>query len=168
MIFFGLYTNWKRIHFDKDFDKVKRQEAEGETNQDIQKPIQQILCDVHEEANENRDPVENLMHQNKRLTSMMARVSLSNERHSMVILFLTFVIIALTIYSIFYPREMVINPKGNEPSKQEPVGIDSSIVHRDATISSKSLEIVRTAKERLLLQELSSRSNGSNTRGGIS
>lgn len=95
MMIIGLKTKWKRINFDSP---KNREESEKETNQDIQKPIQQLICDVHEEANnKNREFLDNLMHENKRMTSMLGRVYLSNERSSTIMLILTLILLLFTI-----------------------------------------------------------------------
>jgi hypothetical protein len=44
-------TTWQRRNFAEDNpDPAVRQAAELETLHDLQKPIQQLLCDAHEEA----------------------------------------------------------------------------------------------------------------------
>jgi hypothetical protein len=43
-------TNWKRNDFSPNENPERRKEAELETLHDLQKPIQQLLCDTHEEA----------------------------------------------------------------------------------------------------------------------
>ena len=49
---FKSITNWERKDFDvlKPEDAANRKLAETATLHDLQKPIQQLLCDAHEEA----------------------------------------------------------------------------------------------------------------------
>ena len=54
------YTKWKRINFDPPPHDIVRVVAEHETNNDVRKPIQQLICDVHEEVLSARTPEENL------------------------------------------------------------------------------------------------------------
>lgn len=99
------FTSWERINLDPPRQapltteqKNIRELAETETNRDLKKSIQQLLCDVHEEVHQtHRSVEENIIHANKRMVSMMARVALSNERYSGVLLKLTWVLVALTI-----------------------------------------------------------------------
>jgi hypothetical protein len=98
------FTSWERINLDPPGQapltteqKKIRELAEAETNRDLKKPIQQLLCDVHEEVLQTRPVEENIIHANKRMVSMMARVALSNERYSGVLLKLTWVLVVLTI-----------------------------------------------------------------------
>ena len=99
------FTSWERINLDPPGQapltteqKNIRELAEAETNRDLKKPIQQLLCDVHEEVHQtHRSVEENIIHANKRMVSMMARVALSNERYSGVLLKLTRILVALTI-----------------------------------------------------------------------
>ena len=99
------FTSWERINLDlpgqaplTTEQKNIRELAEAETNRDLKKPIQQLLCDVHEEVHQtHRSVEENIIHANKRMVSMMARVALSNERYSGVLLKLSWVLVVLTI-----------------------------------------------------------------------
>lgn len=108
MVFFGAFTKWKRINFNENNIKISaiRESAVRETNQDLQKSIQQLLCDVHEETNEARSLEENLIHGNKRMTSMMARVSLSNARNSIIMIILTLAVITLTVLQFYLPENI--------------------------------------------------------------
>jgi len=76
------HLNWVRKGFDeKPLNEKKekfRKIAEKETNQDLQKPIQQLICDVHEEADSGTSE-ECIVHAIKRFASMMGQVSLSQE-----------------------------------------------------------------------------------------
>lgn len=53
------FTSWERINLDPPGQapltteqKNIRELAEAETNRDLKKPIQQLLCDVHEEVHQ--------------------------------------------------------------------------------------------------------------------
>lgn len=109
------FTSWERINLDppgqaplSEEQQGIRKLAEDETNRDLTKPIQQLLCDVHEEVHQTHRSVEqNLLHANKRMVSMMARVALSNEHYSgvlrkltWVLVFLTFILAVLTIFIV--------------------------------------------------------------------
>jgi hypothetical protein len=89
---------WKR----KDFppyppDWPHRKKAEEETSRDLQKPIEQLLCDVHEELlTPNRGPSETSLHANKRMVALIARAAIENRRSSAMMLVLTIVIAILT------------------------------------------------------------------------
>jgi hypothetical protein len=74
---------WKRMIFDEDKfkDLDVRERSEIETNRDLVKPIEQLVCDVHEEThNPNRTELQNLEGAQKRMVSMMARLSIVNDR----------------------------------------------------------------------------------------
>lgn len=100
------FTSWERINLDSpgqtpltEKQKDIRKLAEDETNRDLKKPIQQLLCDVHEEVHQTHRTVEeNIIHANKRMVSMMARVALSNDRYSGVLLKLTWILVVLYYY----------------------------------------------------------------------
>ncbi len=97
---------WERKNLDPDTDgnmtadkKDIRMLAENETDRDLQKPIQQLLCDVHEEVHQkHRTKIQNLIHANKRMVSMLARVALSNEKSNKFMVRLTWALVYLTIF----------------------------------------------------------------------
>lgn len=73
---------WKRKNFDlsKLKDLKVREFAELETDRDMDKEIEQLACDVHEEThNPDRGPLVNIACAQKRMTSMLARVAKSND-----------------------------------------------------------------------------------------
>jgi len=96
-------------------------QAELESNEDLKKPIQQLVCDVHEEILQEFHPekvkttqlrkfkitqkhiekilfeLQRIKHADKRMVSMMARVALSNDRTSRRLLVLTWVLAGLTL-----------------------------------------------------------------------
>lgn len=91
---------WKRMTFDEN--KLNglsiRERSEIETDRDLIKPIEQLLCDVHEEThNQNRTELQNIAAAQKRMVSMMAHIAKSNERMTRQMLILTWVIAILTL-----------------------------------------------------------------------
>ena len=93
------WKKWKRQDFGDPGGVPKyRSEAEQQTAWDVQKPIQQLICDVHEEAlNPNRSHDENLIGAIRRMVSMMGRVALEHERTGNLLVRLTWWIMVLTI-----------------------------------------------------------------------
>ena len=83
----------------KPVDKNYRAEQEKEAKQDLQKPIWQLVCDVHEEANnkERKNLKENLIHATKRMVSMMGKVASDNERTQKKLVYLNTVLTVLTL-----------------------------------------------------------------------
>lgn len=60
-----------------------REEAKNEAIEDLKKPIEQLLTDIHEETHcETRGPMENNVIAQKRIASMMAVVATSNNKIS--------------------------------------------------------------------------------------
>jgi hypothetical protein len=78
---------WKRNNFKELPDGLSSDErAERETNRDLNKPIEQLLCDFHDMAERGSPggelggyPVQAMLHAQKRMVGMMAKVALSNE-----------------------------------------------------------------------------------------
>jgi len=98
------WTNWRRIDLEapgepslSQTDPARRTEAERQTNNDLRKPIQQLICDVYEEISSSRTVEENLNHAIKRMVSMMGRVALAHECTSKVLVGLTAVLLFLTL-----------------------------------------------------------------------
>jgi len=90
---------WKRKSFDESIlsSLSNRERAEVETNRDLSKPIEQLLCDVHEEThNPNRSPEENIASAQKRMVSLMARVAISSDKSATIMTCLTYAIVAMT------------------------------------------------------------------------
>jgi hypothetical protein len=88
-------AKWKKKSIDAKFlDQITeiRERAETEAACDLRKPIQQLLSDVHDEAIRG-----NIVHLNKRMTSMMVRVAMSNDRISKILTWLTVAIVFLTV-----------------------------------------------------------------------
>jgi len=112
------YTNWKRIDLESpgelslsQTDPERRKLAERETNNDLRKPIQQLICDVHEEVSSPRSVEENLNHAIKRMVSMMGRVALAHERSSKILIWLTIVLVILAVAVVWLTVVLIRNPK---------------------------------------------------------
>lgn len=98
---------WDRKDFDLEPLRGKsfRERAEIETNRDLAKPIEQLVCDFHDMAekviNQNSPEAQNaswyLIQAEKRMVSMMARVALEHKRSSDWLVGLTWVLGFLTI-----------------------------------------------------------------------
>lgn len=97
------YADWERVNL--EFPKQKRlseecprqrKENDEETNKDLRKGIQQLVCDVHDEITASRPVEENLALAIRRMVSMMGRVSLTQERGNKILCVLTTILIILT------------------------------------------------------------------------
>jgi formate dehydrogenase maturation protein FdhE len=85
----------------KPLDFIQRVISEFDTQNDLKKSIEQLICDVHEEThNNNRTSLENIASAQKRMVSMMGRVAISNEKNNKSTKWLTCVIIILAIIQI--------------------------------------------------------------------
>ncbi|MGA3209527.1 MAG: hypothetical protein ABSE05_17095 [Syntrophales bacterium] len=99
------YTKWKRINLESpgqrsltETDPERRRQCEEDTNKDLRKPIQQLICDVHEEASDPDRSLElSQLLATRRMVSMMGRVALEHERSSKILVRLTWVLVILTI-----------------------------------------------------------------------
>jgi len=110
--------NWKRLDFDPplDIDKqIRRNKAKEDSDHDLQKPLQQFLCDVHEEANrppceksnntqltyaDDRilDAIDKLSCENKRMVALQTVTAYETSRMTKWMIFLTVIIIVLTFF----------------------------------------------------------------------
>jgi hypothetical protein len=78
---------WTRIDYaELPSTMHPKERAETLTARDLEKPIEQLLCDFHdmaERASPGRDleefPLQAMLHAQKRMAGMMAKVALSNE-----------------------------------------------------------------------------------------
>jgi hypothetical protein len=108
------WTKWKRLDLEapgepslSQTEPARRKEAERQTNNDLKKPIQQLICDIHEEVStrrnleENLNTAINLNHAIKRMVSMMGRVALGHEYTSKVLVRFTIVLTVLTAAIVF-------------------------------------------------------------------
>jgi hypothetical protein len=82
--------SWARLDWDTQTPPV-RALMERETNRDLAKSLEQLLCDVHEEIHHNdgrrldeprRSAEENFAHAQKRMVALMARTAIDNNRFS--------------------------------------------------------------------------------------
>src|SRR5256885_2131636 len=80
-----------RLEFDECKDPAARKIAETEASRDLRKPIEQLLADVHEEAETNPDPAGRIAGANKRMVSLMLKVVRSNNRQAALLLILAVV-----------------------------------------------------------------------------
>ena len=101
------YTIWERKNLESPGQASlsgtkQRKEAEEETNKNLRKSIQQLICDVYEEVDPNRRPEENLVLANRRIASMMGKVGLVQEDAGNALVGLTRKIVILTwIIAVF-------------------------------------------------------------------
>lgn len=86
----------ERVEFDDCKDPAARRRAEIEAMRDLLKPHEQLLADVHEEAENNPSEIGRLAGATKRMVSLQVRVVRSNNRLSQQMLWLTWAIAAMT------------------------------------------------------------------------
>lgn len=71
---------------------MTRQQAKIEAERDLEKPIIQLLTDIHEEINDDdRTIEENIAHAQKRFYSLVANIAASNEKLSNRVYILTII-----------------------------------------------------------------------------
>lgn len=85
-----------------------RTEAENNTNGDLQKPIQQILCDVREEwmGQEGSGPFGKMI---IRLSAMMGRVALGQDRATIQMIRLARAIVILTLALVLLTAALLMH-----------------------------------------------------------
>jgi len=96
---------WKRKEYDlKKLEGLSvRQVAELETDRDLDKSIEQLVCDVHEETHHpGRNEQANIAAAQKRMVSLMARVAKSNDRLAKWMFWLTMAIGAMTLVILVF------------------------------------------------------------------
>ena len=95
---------WKRVSFDEASlnEKPLRLRSEVETDRDLAKPIQQLICDCHEETENNLDkqPLQGMARAQKRMVSMMGQVAISNNALAWRMEVLTWVVVALAFVGV--------------------------------------------------------------------
>jgi len=99
--------DWKRKDFDLNHlqGREPRERAEIETNRDLAKPIEQLVCDFHDMAELVINPAAAqaadlnwfLIQAQKRMVSLMGRVAIEHERSSKWLVRLTWVLGFLTV-----------------------------------------------------------------------
>jgi hypothetical protein len=94
---------WRRKNYDESvFEGLSvRERSEIETDRDLAKPPEQLVCDVHEETHADRTALDNIAGAQKRLVSLMARIAKSNDRIARYILWLTVAIAIMTLVIMF-------------------------------------------------------------------
>src|ERR1017187_6932798 len=108
---FAKITSWKRKDFtpppSTEAEIKKRFEAETETSHDLEKDIQQLLCDAHEEFR-NPNQSDRLLGINKRMVALLAITAYEARRTNLRMTFLTIIILVLTgllVFKEFYRKE---------------------------------------------------------------
>jgi|GEM_PF-2063204 len=86
----------ERVEFDDCKDPAARRRAEVEAMRDLLKPIEQLLTDVHEEAENNPSEIGRLAGATKRMVSLQVRVVRSNDRLSNHMICVTWAMAAMT------------------------------------------------------------------------
>ena len=96
------FTDWTRVDFGDPYGApAGRANAEKEVHNDVQKPIQQLMCDVHEQATSDRLSTDaKQMWITVRMVSMMGRVALEHERVGKELVRLTDDLVRLTDYLV--------------------------------------------------------------------
>ena len=86
------------------YKEEKRSTAKIEAARDIQKPVEQLLTDVHDEsltAHSVRSREETLVRTTARFASLLARLSIDAERGTRSIIRLTWALVILTVALLF-------------------------------------------------------------------
>lgn len=112
---------WKRNIFDESklAGLSRRECCELETDRDMDKEVEQLVCDVHEETHDpKRQPLENIAGAQKRMTSMLARVAKSNDVVARQMLWLTWAIAAMTAVILWFTYLMYQQSKAPNQSIQ--------------------------------------------------
>lgn len=102
---------WKRKNYDleKLHGLLPRERAEIETARDLSKSTEQLVCDFHDIAEEVIDPNSAksaninwyLLQAQKRMVSLMGRVALEHRRNSILLVWLTVVLVIMTAVLIW-------------------------------------------------------------------
>lgn len=129
--------DWDRVDFDGTLSDVRRklrEECETRTRHDLQKPVQQFICDVHEEADREtpEEPWPNLTYgetrtlyaldslarQNKRLTALLAVSAYQTGVTNKVLVTLAFITAIFGLISLkplFFPPGASATPQAAVP-----------------------------------------------------
>ncbi len=130
---------WKRKDFAEDPDQTKglRHLAEIETDRDLQKPVQQLLCDVHEECLNPLPPIapgeteqhwnerlavlqlQRLVGAQKRMVSLQTVSAFQTSRTNALVFWLTLVIVVQTFFLIWitvFPRQAAAPSSPSAPA----------------------------------------------------
>lgn len=98
------WVRWTRKRFPtklpNEEDLKIEVEAERETDRDLSKPIPQLLCDFHDQAEramrQASPDTKLLLNAHKRMVAMMAQVAIENRRMGTWMLLLTIVVAIFT------------------------------------------------------------------------
>jgi len=114
---FGI-RNWTRVDFDSNLPP-ERSLAEAETDRDLQKSPQQLLCDVHEGVLPVNDYILRvqagyrmtrvdyilcytaLLNSQKKIASLNARIALESGKTTRLSLFVAFLSLLVAAYAVF-------------------------------------------------------------------
>jgi len=100
---------WKSKIFDESDESIfsplhlknkekRRERAKIETARDFKKPIEQLVCDVHDEIlNKTREPEENIAGAQQRMVTMMAKIAKSNNRTNILLLIFAIAMVIITL-----------------------------------------------------------------------
>jgi hypothetical protein len=114
---------WTRKNYDmKKLDGCsERERAEIETTRDLSKPIEQLVCDFHDKAEEVIDPNSSkaadvnwcLIQAQKRMVSLMGRVALEHQKSTKQLICLNKLIVILTIAIVGLTVAVLLKSKIN-------------------------------------------------------
>jgi hypothetical protein len=98
-------TDWRRLEFEdvgatklSEEAQARRREAEKQTDRDLAKPVQQLICDVHEGAIDPANPpIGRMLYMMPRMVAMMGRVALEQDRIARRLYWWTVVLAVLTV-----------------------------------------------------------------------
>jgi hypothetical protein len=98
-------ADWRRLEFEdvaatklSEEAQARRHEAEKQTERDLAKPVQQLICDVHEGAiDPDNPPVGRMLYMMPRMVAMMGRVALEQDKLSRRLYRWTVVLAVLTV-----------------------------------------------------------------------
>jgi hypothetical protein len=151
---------WSRKNFpDPDQSKGLRHLGETETDRDLQKPVQQLLCDVHEECLNPLPPndtnekliilqLQRLVGAQKRMVSLQAVSAFQSSRTNALIFWLTLIIVIQTFFLIWlalFPSQTFTSP-----AYQPQVVTDTNAITA-ATI--QRTEVIRKTVEKYRIEE---------------
>ncbi len=79
----------------------ERQKAVREANNDLEKSVEQLLADIHEEINdEERGIDENIAHSQKRFYSLVANIAKTNDKLAKRVLVLTVLTVIFALIQV--------------------------------------------------------------------
>ena len=116
----------RKLDYKKDEDR--RKGSEIETNRDLEKPMEQLVCDVHEETHDpNRNELANLAGAQKRMVSMMARVAKSSNRASFWMIILTVAITGMTAALLLFTYWLWQDAKDTKAAREHAMASPASV-----------------------------------------